>query len=86
MNKIVCRIDPGLGLQHVYYFQDEKLESTEAIPYSSLGLYLLNSCYQEDCYNLHLFGNYKFLEGIIQEITAEEATKYNTNKIQMEIN
>lgn len=70
----------------MYYFQDEKLESTEAIPYSSLGLYLLNSCYQEDCYNLHLFGNYKFLEGIIQEITAEEATKYNKNKILMEIN
>lgn len=70
----------------MYYFQDEKLESTEAIPYSSLGLYLLNSCYQEDCYNLHLFGNYKFLEGIIQEISTEEVTKYNKNKIQMEIN
>lgn len=86
MNKIVCKVDPGLGLQSVYYFQDEKVENIESIPYANLAQYLLNACYQEDCYDVHLVGNYKFLEGLIQEISTEEATKYSTHKITMEIN
>jgi len=53
---------------------------------SDLANFLLNTCYTENCYNLHFIGNWKFLEGIIEEISTEETTKYNTNKIQMEIN
>lgn len=86
MNKIICRIDPGLGQQHVLFYQDDKLETQEAVPMSDLANFLLNTCYTENCYNLHFIGNWKFLEGIIEEISTEETTKYNINKIQMEIN
>lgn len=86
MTNIICRVDPGLGLQHVDYYDNNQLLNSEAIPYSELCNYLIAACYQENCFNLHLFGNWKFLEGLIQGISAEEQTKYNANKILLEIN
>ena len=86
MNKIVCNIEPGLGQQHVMFFKDDKLETQEAVPMSELVNFLLHTCYTEGCYNLHFIGNEKFVWGIAQDITANEVTYYNTNKINIEVN
>lgn len=86
MNKIVCNIDLGLGLQHVYYFKNDKQISEESIAFSDLVNYLVATCYQDNIYNIHLFGNQKYLEGIIEQISIEEQTKYSTHKILLEVN
>lgn len=86
MNKIVCNIDPSLGLQHVYYFENDKQVKEENIPFSDLVNYLIVTCYQNNTYNLHLLGNWKYLEGVIEQISIEEQTKYNTHKILLEVN
>lgn len=86
MNKIVCRIDPGLGRQHVMFFKDDVLETQESVALTDLVNFLLKTCYTENCYNLHFIGNQQFLEGIVEEISREEATEYNTHKIIIEVN
>ena len=86
MTKIVCDINPNLGAQHLYYYEDGKLTSEENIALSDLVDYLIATCYSDNIYNIHLFGNWQFLEGIVEQISIEEQTKYNTHKILLEVN
>ena len=86
MTKIVCNIDPGLGLQHIYYYEDDKKVSEESIAFSDLVNYLIATCYQDNIYNIHLLGNWQYLQGIIEEISIEEMSKFNTHKILLEVN
>ena len=86
MNKIVCKIDPGLGMQQVLYFDNEQLETQEVIPLKDLIPYLLSTCYKENCYDVHFIGAWPFLEGIVQNLLTEEATKYKSNKIIIGVN
>ena len=86
MDKIVCRIDPGLGIQHIIYFKDDKMQTEEGVYLKDLIPYLIKVCYKDNCYNVHFLGNSEFISGIIQNLLTEEATQYSTNKIQIEVN
>lgn len=86
MNKIVCNVEPGMALQSVLYYKNDVLQNTEQVAFSDLAPYLINACYQENCYNLHLVGVWSFLQGLYEEILSEEVAQYNTNKIQIEVN
>lgn len=86
MNKIICKIEPGLGQQHIMFFNDDQLESQEAVSMDELINYLLNVCYTENCYNLHFIGNEPFIEGLVQEILIEENSEYNNHHIKIEVN
>lgn len=86
MNKIIIRIDEGLGVQHLYFYEDDKMTGEESITMDSLVDYLLNTCYNDNIYNLHFLGNWAYISGLIEQISTEEATKYNTNKILIEVN
>lgn len=86
MNKIICKIEPGLGQQHIMFFNDDQLESQEAVPMDELINYLLNVCYTENCYNLHFIGNEPFIEGLVQEILTKENSEYNNHHIKIEVN
>ena len=86
MNKIVVNIEPGLRDQHVSFFENEKLEAQEAIPMNDLVKYLIGTCYTENCYNVHFMGNQQYIQGLIQELSVEENTQYNTHKILIEVN
>lgn len=86
MDKIVVRIDPGLGRQHVAIYKDNVCKDTEAITMNELIDYLVYTCYQENCYNIHFMGNWQFIQGLVEELSTEEVTKYNTNKILIEVN
>ena len=85
-NKIIVRIEPGMGQQQVLFYKDEQLQTQESIPLDELVSYLINTCYNENYDTVHFMGNWKFLEGIIEEFSREEATQYKTNKIYIEVN
>ena len=86
MDKIVVRIDAGLGKQHVLIYKNDKCEYQEAVDMDILTDFIIRTCYQENCYNVHFMGNWQFIQGLVEELSTEEATKYNTNKILIEVN
>lgn len=84
--KIICEVNPSMFKQIVLFYEDEELVGDERIPFSDLVNYLITTCYAEQCYDLHLFGNWSYLEGIIQNINTQEATQYNIHRINIEVN
>ena len=86
MNKIICRIDAGLGKQHILFYKDEKLEYEESVDMNTLIDWLVHTCYTENCYNVHFMGNWQYIQGLVQELSMEEITKYNIHKILIEVN
>ncbi len=86
MDKIVVRIDPGLGRQHVAIYKDSECKDQEAVTMNELIDYLIGLCYKEDCYNVHFMGNWQFIQGLIDDLSTKEVTQYNTNKILIEVN
>ena len=86
MDKIVCTVEPGLGFQTVNYYEKDKLIKTDKKEIESLAKFLIAECYANNCYNLHLIGSFPYLTGIIEEISIEENTNYNTHKILLEVN
>ena len=86
MDKIVVRIDSGLGNQHVLFYEGDVLKDQESVEMNSLIEYLLHECYTQNCYNVHFMGNTQFVLGLIEELSTTESTKYSTNKILIEVN
>ena len=48
--------------------------------------WLVHICYTENCYNVHFMGNWQYIQGLVQELSAEEMIKYSTHKILIEVN
>lgn len=86
MDKVIVRIDAGLGKQHIAVYKDSECKYQEAVLMNDLIDYLIYTCYKEDCYNVHFMGNWQFIQGLVEELSTEEVTKYNTNKILIEVN
>lgn len=86
-NKVIaCTVDSGLGMQHIYFFENDVLKDEENIALTDLPRYLVHTCQNESCPNIHLFGPEDFLSGLIQLIRNEEITNYNSNTLNIEVN
>lgn len=86
MNKIICKIDPSLGKQHILFYDNEKCEDQEAVEMNGLIEYLIHTCYTSNCYNVHFIGNWQYIQGLIEQLSTQEAVQYNTHKILIEVN
>lgn len=85
MDKILCRVEPGLGQHKVYYYENDILQSIEQIDYKDLAVYLISSCHNDNCYDLYLTGSPLFLQDLIENIKTKEASEYNESKIKIEV-
>jgi len=44
-NKVIaCTIDSGLGMQHIYFFENDALKDEENIALTDLPEYLVHTC------------------------------------------
>jgi hypothetical protein len=43
-------------------------------------------CDRYDTYNVHLFGNENYIDGLIQDINQYQVTNYSNKKINFEVN
>ena len=82
MDKIICYID-SMALTQRAVTPDgvEHNVPSEVFAESMVGM-----CMQYNTYNLHLLGNKFFIEGVSEEIEAEEIKRYSSKKIQIEVN
>lgn len=86
-NKVIaCTVNLALGMQHIYFYVDDKLKDEESVALSELPSYLVQTCQNENCSNIHLFGAKNYLSGLIELIRNEEITKYNSNTLNIEVN
>jgi hypothetical protein len=83
---IICNINPMMFGQEICYYNDDKMVATELVDLDTLPEYLVHACYSEDINTVHFFGNATFAAGIIKQLTAEEAMKYNNHKIIIKLN
>lgn len=61
--------------------------SRDAIPINDLIKYLPQICHHDGVYNVHMFGNKEYIDGLIGQMIAEEALNYSLgNKIIFEVN
>lgn len=86
MNKLIVKIEPGMGKQQVLFYKDDEFQTSESVSLTGLTDFLLNTCYTEGYDNVHFMGNWKFLEGIVNEFARKELTNYSSNKIFIEVN
>ncbi len=86
-NKVIaCKIDFGLGMQHVYFYENDVLKDEESVALTDLPSYLVHTCQSENCSNIHIFGPGNYLFGLIRLIKNEEIIKYNSNTLNIEVN
>ena len=44
-NKVIaCKIDFGLGMQHVYFYENDVLKDEESVALTDLPSYLVHTC------------------------------------------
>lgn len=81
-NEIICNINLFSLNQYVDFPDGRSMQ----VPFENLPHFLQGVCYEEGIYTIHLFGNEKFIEGIIEDIKSYEIMSYSENKIKFEVN
>ena len=88
MKEIVCNINL-FSLYHSVYLVDyeknlkEKIETTDL---EELPEILNHNCWLYDTNKIHLFGEEKSLESLIEKINTLNTLHNNENKIEIEVN
>lgn len=81
-NKIICFIDAFSTYQKVQYPDGQ----IDRVAFNDLATLLPQTCHAENIFQIHLYGNSNFCEGLLYEIQNNEMTLYGFNKIEIEVN
>lgn len=81
MEKLICKIQPGLKNQ-IIYIQSEKYDNkktleTFSIPLNEIPDFIIN----QKVYDVYFRGNKDFISKIEKDIKQKEIEKYSENKI-----
>ena len=88
MKELICTIH--LFDLHQYVLLNDGSEP----PYKEIAITSLDSlaevlpqmCDRHDIYNVHLFGNENYIDGLVQDINQYQLTNYSNKKINFEVN
>lgn len=81
-DKIICYVSM-FDANHKIIFPDGKIEF---IPSTKLAELLPNYCTTYSTYKLHLVGDEKYINGIVEEIMTYEELNNSVNKLEIEVN
>ena len=87
MSKIVCNINMFDLNQHIILVKDNGTsEEITTSTINNLGDLIVASCSKFNLNKIHLFGDKKYIDGIIENILSINSSKYKINNIELEVN
>ena len=91
MKKIICNFSLFDMEQTIYiYIEEDGVQRYEPIgkcgKIENLGNMLVEVCYANDIYNMHLFGHSRFINGVLNDIDAYSNSAYSNGLITVEVN
>lgn len=91
MKKIVCNFSLFDMEQTIYiYIEENGVQRYEPIgkcdKIENLGYMLVEVCYANDIYNMHLFGHSRFIDAVLSDIDKHSNSAYSNGLITVEVN
>lgn len=91
MKKIVCNFSLFDMEQTIYiYIEENGVQRYEPIGKCSkienLGHMLVEVCYANEIYNMHLFGHSRFIDAVLSDIDKHSNSAYSNGLITVEVN
>ena len=85
MKKIIGIVRPFDTTQTFYVYEDGNKINIMSIPIEQMENHILNLCEQYEITQVDLTGPKQYIKGIQERVQKAELTKYNNNKININI-
>lgn len=85
MKKIICHVDLFQLEQTPAILENGQMRQLAPCSLSSLGVNLIQACYEENIEHIILFGLRTYNTKLASEIQEAEMLMYNKNKIEIEV-
>lgn len=85
MKKIICHVDLFQLEQTPAILENGQMRQLAPCSLSSLGVNLIQACYEENIEHITLFGLRTYNIKLANEIQEAEMLMYNKNKIEIEV-
>ncbi len=86
MSVIYCDVNMFDNIQHIHIVDNQGNNTIVNCVQPFLGNQIAELCYQQNINNIHLFGNQKYLQGIITDINYAYKLKYSNQDLNIEVN